>query len=58
MLQMKKEDKTPKEQLSEVEINNLHEKDFRAMPVGWSKPLREKAKAKIENLKEMFNEEI
>ena len=31
MLQMKEQDKTPEEQLSEVEIGNLMEKEFRVM---------------------------
>ena len=31
MSHMKEQDKTPEEQLSEVEISNLHEKDFRIM---------------------------
>ena len=31
MSHMKEQDKTPEEQLSEVEIRNLHEKDFRTM---------------------------
>lgn len=30
-LQMKKQDKTPEEQLSEMEIGSLHEKEFRVM---------------------------
>ena len=33
MSQMKNQDKTPEEQLSEVEINNLPEKEFRVMIV-------------------------
>ena len=33
MFQMKEEDKTPEEQLSEVEISNLREKEFRVMTV-------------------------
>ena len=33
MLQMKKKDKTPRDQLSEVEIGNLPEKEFRIMIV-------------------------
>lgn len=31
MFQMKSEDKTPKEQLSEVEMDNLPEEEFRVM---------------------------
>ena len=30
---MKKQDKTPEKQLSELEINNLPEKDFRVMTI-------------------------
>ena len=33
MLQTKEQDKTPEEQLSEVEIGNLLEKEFRIMIV-------------------------
>ena len=33
MFQTKEQDKTPKEQLSEVEIGNLPEKEFRVMIV-------------------------
>ena len=33
MFQTKKQDKTPEEQLSEVEIGNLPEKEFRVMIV-------------------------
>ena len=33
MLQMKEQDKTQEKQLSEVEISNLHEKDFKIMIV-------------------------
>ena len=31
MSQMKKEDKTPEEELDKVEISNRHDKDFRVM---------------------------
>ena len=33
MFQMKKQDKTPEEQLSEIETGNLPEKEFRVMIV-------------------------
>ena len=33
MLQMKEQNKTPEEQLSEVEIGNLPKKEFRVMRV-------------------------
>ena len=31
MFQMKEEDKTPEEELSEVEISNLHNQEFKVM---------------------------
>ena len=42
MSQMKEPDKTPEEQLSEVEIGNLSEKDFRVMLVRMIQDFREK----------------
>ena len=42
----KEQDKTPEEQLSEVEISNLHEKDFRVMIVRTTQDLRKKKKKK------------
>ena len=57
MSQMKEQDKTPEEQLSEVEIGNLSEKDFRVMLVRMIQDLGEK-KAKINELEETFNKGI
>ena len=37
---MKKQDKTPEEQLSEVETGNLHVKDFEVMTVSMIQNLR------------------
>lgn len=33
MFQIKEQDKTPEEQISEVEIGNIHEKKFREMTI-------------------------
>ena len=40
MSPMKEQDKTPEKQLSELEISNLHEKDFRVMIVKIIQDLR------------------
>ena len=58
MSKIKKQDKTLEEQLSEVEISNLHEKDFRIMIVRMIQDLRKKLEAKINKLQEYFNKEI
>ena len=58
MSYMKEQDKTPEKQLSELEISNLHEKDFRVMIVRMIQDLRGKLEAKISNLQKMFNKEI
>ena len=42
MSQMKEQDKTPEKQLSELEISNLHEKDFRVMTVKMIQDFRKK----------------
>ena len=46
MSQMKEQDKTPEEQLSEVEIGNLSEKDFRVMLVRMIQDFRKKNRGK------------
>ena len=58
MLQMVEEDKTPEEQLSEVDIGSLHENSFRVMVVRMIQDLEGEIEAKIKKLKETFNEEI
>ena len=42
MSQMKEQDKTPEEQLSEVEIGNLPKNEFRVMIVKMSQDLRKR----------------
>ena len=54
---MKKQDKTP-EQLSEVEIGNLPEKEFRVMIVKMIQVLGKRMEAQIENIQETFNKDL
>ena len=51
MLQMKEQDKTPEKELSEVEIGNLPEKEFRIMIVKMIQDLRKG----MMKMQEMFN---
>ena len=51
---MKKIDKTPEEQLSEVETGNLPEKEFRVMIVKMIQNLRKRMEAQSEKIQEMF----
>ena len=54
MYQMKEQDKTPEEQLNEVEIVNLPEKKFRIMIVKMSQDLGKRMEAKIKKMEEGF----
>ena len=47
MSQMKKQDKTPEEQLNEVEIGNLPEKEFKVMTVKMIQDLGKRMEAQI-----------
>ena len=58
MYQTKEKDKTPEEQLNEVEIGNLPEKEFRIMIVKMTQDLRKRMEAKIEKMEEMFNNDL
>ena len=58
MSQTKEQDKTPEEQLSETEIGNLHEKEFRVMIVKMIQDLRKRKEAQTEKIQEMFNKEL
>ena len=51
MFQMKKQDKTTEEQLSEVEIGNLPEKEFRIMIVKMIQDLRKRMEAQTKRYK-------
>ena len=57
MFQMRKQDKTPEEQLSEVEIGNLPEKEFRVMTVQMMKELGKRMDAQSKK-SEVFNKEL
>ena len=52
---MKKQDKTPKKQLNEVEMGNLPEKEFRIMIVRMIQDLGIRMEAKIEKMQEIIN---
>ena len=54
---MKEQDKTPEEQLSEGEIGNLPEKEFRVMIVKMIKDLRKRMEAQIEKIQKLFNKD-
>ena len=54
IFQMKEQDKTSEEQLSEVEIGNLPEKEFRVMIVKMIQDLGKR----MEKIQEMFNKDL
>ena len=58
MFQLKEQDKTLEEQLSEVEIGNLPEKEFRIMILKMSQELRKRMEARIERMQEMFHRDL
>ena len=58
MFQMEEQDKTPENQLNEVEIGNLPEKEFRFTIVKMIQNLRKTMEAKIEKMQEMFSKDL
>ena len=58
MFQTKEQDKTPQEQLNEVEIDKLPEKEFRVMIVKMIQDLRKRMEGQTKKLQEMFNKEL
>ena len=58
MFQEKEQDKTSEEILSEVEIGNLPEKEFRIMIVKMIKDLGKRMEMQTEKTQEMFNKEL
>ena len=56
--QMKKQDETPEEQLSAVEIANLPEKEFRIMTAKMIQDLGKRMEARIEEMQEIFNKDL
>ena len=53
----KGQDKTPEEQLCDVEIDNLLKKEFRVMIVKMIQELRKRKDAQSEKLQEYFSKE-
>ena len=58
MYQNKEQDKTPEKQLSEVQIGNLPEKEFRIIIVKMIQDLGKRMEAKIKKMQEMFNKDL
>ena len=58
MFQRKEQDKTPEEQLSEVEIGNLPKKEFRVMIVKVIQDLGKRMETQTKKIQEIFNEEL
>ena len=56
--QIKGQDKIPEEQLNEVEIGNLPEKEFRIMIVKMSQDLGKRMEVKIEKMQKMFTKDL
>ena len=54
---MKEQDKTPEEQLSEVEIGNLPKKEIRVMIVRMIQELGKRMDAQIKKLQEVLSKE-
>ena len=55
---MREQNKTPEEQLSEVEIGNLPEKEFGVVIVKMTQDLLKRMEAQIEKVQEMFNKDL
>ena len=58
MFQMKEQDKLPEEHLSEVEIGNLPEKEFRVMMIKMIQDLGKRMEAQVEKTQGIFNKEL
>ena len=58
MSQMKEQDKTSEEQLSEVERGNLPEKEFRLMIVKMIQGVWKRMEAQIDKIQKMINKDL
>ena len=58
MSQMKEQGKNLQDQISDEEIGNLPEKEFRVMIVKMLQNLRSRMDARIEKIQEMFNKDL
>ena len=57
MIQMKEQEETPEKRLSDLEIIDFHEKDFRLMILKMIHDLGNKLEKKIDKLQEILNKE-
>ena len=55
---MKEQDKTPEEQPSEMERDNLLEKEFRVMIVKMIQDFRKRMEAQMDTIQETFNKDL
>ena len=58
MFHTKEQDKTSEEQINEVEVGNLPEKDLRVMIVKMIQDLQKRMDAQSEKLQEVLNKEL
>ena len=58
MLQKKEQDKIPEEELSDMEIGNLREEEFRVMIVKMIQELGKRMDEQSEKLQEIFSKEL
>ena len=58
MFQMKEQNKTPEEQVSGMEIDNVHKKEFRVMIVKMIQELGKRIDAQNKKLQAVFNKEL
>ena len=58
MFQMKEQDKIPEEELSDMEIGNLREEEFRVMIVKMIQELGKRMDEQSEKLQEIFSKEL
>ena len=58
MSQTKEQDKTPREQVSEVEIGNLHKKELRVTTGKMIQGLGKRMEPQMEKMQKTFNGEL
>ena len=58
MFQTEEQDKTPEEQLNDIETSNLPKTEFRVMIVKMLQDLGKRIEAKIEKMQEMFTKDL
>ena len=55
---MKEKGKTPEEQLNEVDIGNLHKKEYREMIAKMIQDLGKSMETQIQKIQQMFNRDL